>query len=194
MSVLVRARARDALRLAPLLVGLAACRAAERAAPGVSASLKWPNDVWLGDRKVAGVLCEAGDDGVIVAGVGFNVRHQLADFPDDLRDRAVSLQMAAGQAVSRSTLAGALVREMRTLLARAPLRLEGAVAVEVTGRDALFGAEVLVEGGLLGRASGIDAAGRLLVEVAPGAVRVISAGSVRIVGAAYDSARNPRRP
>jgi BirA family biotin operon repressor/biotin-[acetyl-CoA-carboxylase] ligase len=182
ISVLLKPPAWEAVRLSPLLVGLAACRAVERAAPAVSARLKWPNDVLLGERKLAGVLCEASAGGGLVAGVGCNVRHVLGDFPAHLRDSAVSLEMAAGRPVRRSELAGALLGEMKTLLARAPLRLEGALASEVARRDALEGSLVQVEGGVRGRARGIDASGRLVVEVAPGSRLAISAGSVTAAG------------
>jgi BirA family biotin operon repressor/biotin-[acetyl-CoA-carboxylase] ligase len=190
ISVLLRPPAADALRLAPLLVGLAACRAAERAAR-VSATLKWPNDVLLGDRKVAGILCETNADGGLVAGVGFNVRQTLADFPPELREQAVSLEMASGDSVRRSELGGALVREMKNLLERAPLRLEGAVASEVRRRDALCGFPVEVEGGTSGTARGVDPAGRLLVEVAPGSLKTVSAGSVRLLRARPVEAARP---
>jgi BirA family biotin operon repressor/biotin-[acetyl-CoA-carboxylase] ligase len=183
MSVLIRSPALEAVRLAPLLVGLAGCRAAERAATGLTASLKWPNDVLLDDRKVAGVLCEATGDGGLVTGVGFNVRQALADFPGELRNRAVSLEMASGRPVRRADLAGALLREMKELLERPRLRLEGEVAAEVARRDALLGLEVSVEGGPSGTARGIDAAGRLRIEVAPGAVTQVSAGSVMVTRA-----------
>jgi BirA family biotin operon repressor/biotin-[acetyl-CoA-carboxylase] ligase len=184
MSLLLRPPAADAARLAPILVGLAACRAFERVAPSLSARLKWPNDVLLGDRKAAGVLCEAAADGAVIAGVGVNVRQRLVDFPAELRARAVSLEMVTGRALARSELAGALVREARALLARAPLRLDGNVAEEVARRDALAGKEVRIEGGPSGVARGIDGVGRLRVEVSPGQVQPVVAGTVTLMTAA----------
>ena len=181
MSVLLRPAAAEAARLAPLLVGLAACRAIERVAGGVAARLKWPNDVLLDTRKAAGVLCEAAAGGAVVAGVGVNVRQRLGDFPPELRDRAASLEMATGRSVARAALAGALIAEVRALLARAPIRLEGDVADEVARRDALFGCEVRVQGGPSGVARGIDPGGRLRVEVAPGRVEAVVAGTVSVL-------------
>jgi BirA family biotin operon repressor/biotin-[acetyl-CoA-carboxylase] ligase len=181
MSVLLRPAASEAARLAPLLVGLAACRALERVAEGVPVRLKWPNDVLLDARKAAGVLCEAAAGGGVVAGVGINVRQRLSDFPPELRDRAVSVEMATGRPVPRGALAGAVLSEMRALLARAPLRLEGAVADEVARRDALAGRKIRVEGGPTGVARGIDPAGRLEVEVAPGVVHAVVAGTVSVL-------------
>jgi BirA family biotin operon repressor/biotin-[acetyl-CoA-carboxylase] ligase len=184
MSLLLRPAAAEAARLAPILMGLAACRAFERVAPSLGARLKWPNDVLLGDRKAAGVLCEAAPDGSVIAGVGVNVRQRLADFPAELRGRAISLEMATGHPVGRGELAGALVREARALLARAPLRLEGSLAEEVARRDALAGSDVRIEGGPRGVARGIDAAGRLRVEVSPGEVQPVVAGTVAVLAPA----------
>lgn len=180
LSVLLPAAVRSGPGPTALLVGLATCRAVERAAEGLSARLKWPNDVLLGERKVAGVLCEATPRGV-VAGIGINVRQRLLDFDEDLRGRAVSLQMAAGREVSRARLAAALLGELQRLLASPPARLDGALAGELARRDALLGSEVLVEGAGPGVARGIDAAGRLTLEVAPGEVRTVVAGSVSVV-------------
>jgi BirA family biotin operon repressor/biotin-[acetyl-CoA-carboxylase] ligase len=181
MSVLLRPPAAESARLAPLLVGLALCRALDRVlGGGAAARLKWPNDVLLEARKVAGVLCEGAAGGAVVAGVGVNVRQRLADFPAELRERAVSVEMAVGRPVPRPALAGAILGEMRALLARPPLRLEGDVAAELTRRDALAGREVSVDGGPAGVARGIDAAGRLRVEVAPGFVQPVVAGTVSV--------------
>jgi BirA family biotin operon repressor/biotin-[acetyl-CoA-carboxylase] ligase len=192
MSVLLRPAAAEAARLAPILVGLAACRAFERVAPALSARLKWPNDVLLGDRKAAGVLCEGASDGSVIAGVGVNVRQRLADFPGELRGRAVSLEMVTGRALARGELAGALVREARTLLARAPLRLDGSLAEEVARRDALVGSAVRIEGGPRGVARGIDAAGRLRVEVSPGQVQPVVAGTLTVLAPAAADGRRSR--
>jgi biotin-(acetyl-CoA carboxylase) ligase len=69
---------------------------------------------------------------------------------------------------------------MKKLLERPRLRLEGEVAAEVARRDALLGSEVAVEGGPRGTARGIDAGGRLRIEVTPGAVTQVHAGSVMV--------------
>ena len=134
----------------------------------------------LGDRKVAGVLCE-GEGEALVAGIGINVSQSLGDFPEELRGRAVSLEMASGRAVPRSRLAATLIAEMRRLLERPPLRLDGALAEEMARRDALRGRRVAVEGSPPGRALGIDAQGRLELEVGPGDVRKLVAGTVTLL-------------
>jgi len=90
--------------LLPLSVPLAVCEAAEALRPGIECAIKWPNDVWLEERKLAGVLIEARmpgqdrpatkaeqSDGWAVIGVGLNLTIERDEFPPDLRDTAVSL-------------------------------------------------------------------------------------------------------
>lgn len=97
------------LTLLPLLAGVALTDAL--AALGVpDATLKWPNDVLLERRKLAGILCEyeaptrAGGAGAAVIGVGVNVGHLLGDFPPDLREAATSLRLVLGRDVPRETV------------------------------------------------------------------------------------------
>jgi BirA family transcriptional regulator, biotin operon repressor / biotin---[acetyl-CoA-carboxylase] ligase len=78
--------------LLPLAVPLAVCEAAEELAPGVECAIKWPNDIWIDGRKLAGVLIEAKpQDGWAVIGVGLNLSIAPNEFPPDLRETAVSL-------------------------------------------------------------------------------------------------------
>jgi BirA family biotin operon repressor/biotin-[acetyl-CoA-carboxylase] ligase len=79
------------------------------AATGLQADLKWPNDIYVGRRKLAGILAEAagGGSGVgtVVAGYGINVG--AAAYPPDLRDRATSLESELGRSVDRADLLAA---------------------------------------------------------------------------------------
>ncbi|MFL6520346.1 MAG: biotin--[acetyl-CoA-carboxylase] ligase [Chthoniobacterales bacterium] len=79
-------------------------------------TIKWPNDLYLSGRKVAGVLVEGrtATDGsyVAVAGIGINVNQTIDDFPEDLRDTAGSLAMATGKTISRAKLAVAVLRNI----------------------------------------------------------------------------------
>ena len=72
----------------PLAVGLAVVRAVRSVLDGSAPALKWPNDVLVDGRKLAGILCERVDDRVI-AGIGVNVRE--IEFPDEIAARATSL-------------------------------------------------------------------------------------------------------
>jgi BirA family biotin operon repressor/biotin-[acetyl-CoA-carboxylase] ligase len=163
--------------LVPLRAGLAVCRAVERAAPGVHAGLKWPNDVLVSGRKLSGVLCEAAGDAVVI-GIGINVRPGALG--SELADSAVALEDAANARVDRAALAGHLLAELRELLGPGPLALHGALERELMERDVLKGRAVTAAAGDVGVACGIDRDGALRVEVAPGDVRRVLAGGVRI--------------
>jgi BirA family transcriptional regulator, biotin operon repressor / biotin---[acetyl-CoA-carboxylase] ligase len=78
--------------LLPLTVAIAVCEAAEELAPGVNCQIKWPNDIWVGGCKLAGILIEtkAQDDWAVI-GVGLNLTVAPHEFPSDLRNPATSL-------------------------------------------------------------------------------------------------------
>jgi BirA family biotin operon repressor/biotin-[acetyl-CoA-carboxylase] ligase len=163
--------------LAPVLVGLALARAVARVC-GLEALVKWPNDLWLGDRKVAGILCEAAA-GALVVGVGVNVRQRPEDFPDEIRGRATSLEAAAGRSVSRALLAGELLRGARALLDGAAPRLDGELGLELERRDLLRGRALRI-GDVRGKGAGVDPQGRLRVLTADGSIRAVVAGHVEL--------------
>jgi BirA family biotin operon repressor/biotin-[acetyl-CoA-carboxylase] ligase len=80
--------------------------------------IKPPNDIYVGARKVAGILVEGrtANDGSYqaVAGIGINVNQTIEDFPADLRETAGSLSMTAGKRFSRAKLAIALLKRLAT--------------------------------------------------------------------------------
>jgi BirA family biotin operon repressor/biotin-[acetyl-CoA-carboxylase] ligase len=158
---------RDPPRLLPLAAGVAV---ASLAGPG--ARVKWPNDVLLDGRKVAGILVEGRpQEGWAVLGVGVNVALREEDFPDELRGRAGTLGLAPAEiepALER--LLGVLER----WLAAAPEE----VLEAVRARDALFDAPVRWAGGS-GRGAGIDGEGRLVVATEAGPV-ALDAGEVHL--------------
>lgn len=168
----------------PLRVGLAAADAiGDLGLTGLS--LKWPNDLLLGGRKLGGILCEGSigsSGGFIVAGIGLNVAQAEEAFPAELRGRAISLA-SAGVTYDRSALAAALIRRLLPLATHALAPLAGGAASALAARDVLRGRDVAItEGGreaLRGRADGIDADGALRVRLADGSVRRITAGTVR---------------
>lgn len=78
--------------------------------------MKPPNDVYVGERKVAGVLIDTkagrGADWTAIVGLGVNLNQAREDFPVELQERAGSLAMASGRALDRSPFAVALLREL----------------------------------------------------------------------------------
>lgn len=76
---------------------------------GLETEMKWPNDIYLGDKKLGGILIETADE-MLVVGVGLNVNIQL--FPVELVDKATSLSIATGEQVNREKLLSRLVQSI----------------------------------------------------------------------------------
>jgi BirA family transcriptional regulator, biotin operon repressor / biotin---[acetyl-CoA-carboxylase] ligase len=166
--------------LLPLAAGVAVAEVAEVAPAEVAqvapaaAQLKWPNDVLIAGRKVAGILVEGRpQERWAVLGVGLNVALREADFPAELRGRAGTLGLEP--AAIELVLASLLASLQRWLTAPAAAVLEA-----VRDRDALRGHRVRWSDGE-GRAGGIDEGGRLLVQTADGRLLALAAGEVHLV-------------
>ncbi|OLC20653.1 MAG: biotin--[acetyl-CoA-carboxylase] ligase [Chloroflexi bacterium 13_1_40CM_68_21] len=161
-----------------LLAGVAVARALD--ALGVTgARLKWPNDVEVGQKKVAGALAHAttdGEGGSLVLGIGVNVHQRRDDFPPDLRESATSLALA-GHTVDRLPLLVRLTSELDRVADRSQRR---AALDEWRRRATVLGqqVEVLREGRTAARGIARDIAedGALIV----GDERVL-AGDVRLL-------------
>ncbi len=177
ISFLVRSDSEVAPTLVPVLVGLAVTRALERLCPSLKPGIKWPNDIEVEGRKLGGILCESTRAGVVIVGVGLNLRQGIEDFDPGLKERAASMQMAGCRGVSRSRIAGELLAAARSLVDPLPALLDEQLRREVQRRDILNGRAVRTEVGLAGKAVGIAADGALLVEV-EGRVEEIRAGGV----------------
>lgn len=162
-SVIVR----DPPRLLPLLTGVAVAELA-----GDAARVKWPNDVLLNGRKLAGILVEGRpQERWAVVGIGVNVALRREDFPPELRDTAATLGLEP-EAIE-PTLARLLEALERWLAAG-----EAAVLEAVRGRDALRDRPVRWAGGE-GVGAGIDGDGRLLVATGRETV-ALDAGEVHL--------------
>jgi BirA family biotin operon repressor/biotin-[acetyl-CoA-carboxylase] ligase len=171
-SVIVR----DPPRLTPLAAGVAVAelvaelvpapasvseRVAERVAEpaGLGAQIKWPNDVLLDGRKVAGILSEGRpQDRWVVLGIGLNVALEPTDFPSELRERAGTLGLGV------PAIEPALTRMLELLERWLAAPAEDVLEV-IRTRDALLGRPVRWTGGE-GVGAGIDGNGRLLVVTA----------------------------
>ena len=153
---------------------LAAAVAVAEAVP-VDCLIKWPNDVLVDGRKLAGILVEGRpQDGWAVLGIGLNVSTPAADFPEELRDIATSLAAALPDPPGTEAVLWALVERLRVRLA-SPL---DEVLEEWRRRDALRGSEVHWDGGA-GTAAGVDDDGSLLVDTDSGRV-ALAAGEVHL--------------
>jgi len=158
--------------LLPLSVPLAVCGAAEALRPGIGCQVKWPNDVWLDGRKLSGILIEAKPQaGWAVIGVGLNLSIEPGEFPDDLRQPAISLGGGVTPEAARP--------ELNAQLSHWTSASKTAVLAEWRRRDGLRGREVSWEDGS-GVAGGIDDRGNLVVVVPSGECVVLGAGEVSL--------------
>ncbi len=155
-------------------------------AGGVVARIKWPNDVLVGTRKIAGILGESrGSEPEIrdlVIGIGLNVHQEAGDFPGDLAPTATSLRIESGAAPRRAEILAAVLEEFERrysrLLRGAPddlLRDWGTLsAVPAGGRIAVDGPDGRCEGELVG----VDADGALLLRRPGGATARVPFGEI----------------
>jgi BirA family biotin operon repressor/biotin-[acetyl-CoA-carboxylase] ligase len=172
-SILLRPPAGSPIQQLSLVGGLAVAETVENALD-LAAQLKWPNDVMVDRRKVAGLLAEA-HDGIVVLGVGLNVNQTRDELPPDARVPAASLRTVDGE-----------VRDLAPLLADVLARLElhydawvarglDAVFDGIGSRDFLRGRRLRTDG-REGVGAGLDRAGRLLVDGHP-----VESGEVELV-------------
>ena len=185
LSVILRPKLPPAQ--APRLTLMAAVALAEAVQSflGAPPAIKWPNDILVGGKKLAGILTESSSDSerlnFVVVGIGVNLNLPESALPGEIRATATSLLMLTNKAVDRA----AFTRELIRSLDRCYGELEERGFPRIAGRwEAFFelrGRRVRVETGdrlLTGTARGIDADGALIVEQEDGALTRVIAGDV----------------
>lgn len=165
------------------MAAVAVARAIERVAD-VRASIKWVNDVYIGNKKVCGILCEAGLDfesgqmQYVVAGIGVNVGRM--DFPAELAPIATSISNECNAEIPRSRFCGELINEMNALY---PQLESGAFMQENRSRSNVIGREIFVLRGndhYPATAVDIDDCGSLVVRTADGRQDVLHSGEISV--------------
>jgi BirA family biotin operon repressor/biotin-[acetyl-CoA-carboxylase] ligase len=183
VSAVLRPPART-VTLLTIAAGVAAAEAIQ-AATGLAADVKWPNDVYAHDRKIAGILAEASASNAaaiqhVVVGAGINV--MPAAHPPEIASRATSLEAELGRAVDRGLLLAeylcALAARYQDLLNQredAVVHAWRGRAASMLGRRVQWDAAGVTRDGI---ALDIDATGALVVRTADGPVH-LTAGEVR---------------
>jgi BirA family biotin operon repressor/biotin-[acetyl-CoA-carboxylase] ligase len=170
----------------PLLTGVAVA-AGVRSAAGVAAGLKWPNDVLVGDRKLAGILAEQSTDGgAVVVGVGLNVATEERELPVSPTGLPATSLLVEGADVGREAVLAEILRSLeRWYLAFTadPDPVGSGLLAEYRAACTTLGRQVRVElpaGRVLaGVAEDVDPSGRLLVRpVGAASATAVSAGDV----------------
>lgn len=145
------------------------------------AEIKWPNDIFVGGKKVTGILIESHFDKshapFAVAGIGVNVNH--VEFPPEIAQRAGSLRLACGKFLDRQNLAAAMLRRLDALLKNDFL----AIVARAESRSFLRGQWIGIRAGemlLEGRVERLDADGGIVLRTADGSEVSVCSGEVTI--------------
>lgn len=159
---------------------LAVAEAIEEFVPGAEAQLKWPNDVYLGGRKVCGVLVEVpaavkGESPRVIVGIGVNVNNSLADAPDDVRARAIALADVLERSIDMTAFLLALIQRFHEAMTHLAAN-DATLFAGWSRRCLLSGRTVVIDiGGRMvrGRCRGVAEDGALLVDGASGLERIL---------------------
>ena len=184
-SVLLRPNLRPQETTQLTVISATALRRAIKTVTGLNAEIKWPNDLLLRGKKVAGILTElsAEVDRVrhIIIGIGVDVNQDANEFPGELRQIATSLKLEAGEEISRAELATEVLRELDADYARICAGKFPKVADEWEAACVTIGKNVTVHVGdrkFRGRAESLDDDGALLVRTEHGHLERIIGGDV----------------
>ena len=147
--------------------------------------LKWPNDIWVGRRKLAGILSElAGEMDMVdyaIIGMGINMHHTV--FPNGLGLTATSFYQETGRKINRSQLLAQTLKELEEVLPLVAQPDASSLLAAWQEHDRLLGQEVMVataSGSFCGQVLGLTPSGALRVAIADGTERIVLAGDVSI--------------
>ena len=162
-----------------LAAGLAVAEGLDRF--GIAAEVKWPNDVWVGGKKIAGILVEAGED-FVVAGIGINVG--VTEFPEVLADSATSLALECGEAPLLPMVLAAVLERFGVWQSKIgqdfdELMRHFRVRCALTGKEVSL---IAADGVLHGTVKGIGDGGELLLQTPAGIRKLVQADEVRVAG------------
>jgi BirA family biotin operon repressor/biotin-[acetyl-CoA-carboxylase] ligase len=152
---------------------------------GLAPQIKWPNDIWIENKKVAGILTELGAEldrvRYVIMGMGVDVN--VHEFPDDLKEIATSLSEAAGHEFVRAEIAAAILQELDADYARITRGEFASLAEEWEQQCITLGQRVRIHIGdrtVIGRAESLDNDGALLLRTDHGHLERIVGGDVTI--------------
>lgn len=154
---------------------------------GLPVEIKWPNDLLVRGRKVAGILTELNAEldcvNHVILGIGVDVNLNAGDFPAELRRHSTSLKAELGKTVSRPALAVAILRELDADYARVRAGDFSTVADEWEEHCATIGQNVVIRSGQRewrGRAEALGDEGALLLRTEHGHIERIMGGDVSL--------------
>lgn len=184
-SILLRPDLRPQETTQLTVASATALRRAIQSETGLKPEIKWPNDILIGRKKVAGILTElsAELDKVrhVIIGIGLDANLDSNEFPAELKKTATSLKIEAGETISRAELAVAILRELDKDYSRICDGIFSEVADEWEENCATIGKNVTVQIGerkIRGRAESLDDDGALLLRTEHGHLERITGGDV----------------
>jgi BirA family biotin operon repressor/biotin-[acetyl-CoA-carboxylase] ligase len=162
------------LNLIPLTVGLATAEAVQDLCK-VEVRLKWPNDLVYQGKKLGGILCEAQTSGrsssQVVAGIGVNLNHRLADFPPEISTMSTSLYLITSRTWKADDLFSRLGSRLQFWYNKLQKGQDNLIIERYQKRSAIAPGQGLVlsssEGPIAGEFQGIDVLGRLQLKIGP---------------------------
>jgi BirA family biotin operon repressor/biotin-[acetyl-CoA-carboxylase] ligase len=164
-----------------------ALRRAIESQTGLPATIKWPNDIVIHDKKVAGILTELSAEldhvKYVILGLGIDVNVALSDFPADLRKSASSLKIELGKSVPRAELATLILRELDADYQRLRSGDFPAIADEWEQHCTTIGRRIVIHTGdrqLRGRAEALGEEGALLLRTDHGHLERVIGGDVTL--------------
>lgn len=187
-TVIVRPRIAPAeLSFITLAAGVAVCLAIESACD-LKATIKWPNDILIDGRKVAGILTESdltrGNTPTVLIGIGINVTHAESDFPPDVLARATSLFLASGSLFSRKEILAAIIPQLKKMITGLEEGRKAEVLACWRERDALLGKSLtwvtVGDKAISGQALGIDELGLYHIRDAAGMTHQVLSGDLSL--------------
>ena len=183
LSMLIRPNlSPEKLPIVTLMAGLATAIAVNEFIPQ-PAQLKWPNDLLLNNKKIAGVLCEyhATKFPAVIIGIGINVNQ--TEFPSDIKEIATSLKLEASLEINRTTLIRQLVTQLDFQYSELKNNKTQTLIDNWTRHSYLFGKTISIKKGdqiITGKALRLDPLGRLIILNESGKEIALDSGEVRI--------------
>ena len=170
----------ESLACITLMAGVATASTLQQHAP---VKLKWPNDILLNGKKLAGILCEYVPKRdtlpAIIVGIGINLNH--THFPKNIQESATSLQLETGITADRTDIAFNLLQNLDSEYEKFRQGKRENLIQKWTEQTDMFGKTITVYqkgNSLVGKALGLDPHGKLILQTPQGDQKVLDSGEV----------------